>query len=79
MIYKYTLESTAPVEVTVTLHDLVLLKELTAQAGETGDYRYHELDKSLQETFDRANQSYYSHFSCKARMAENKAKEEEEA
>lgn len=74
MIYKYTHQNDAPVEVTVTLHDLVRLKELTAQAVETGDYRYNELDKSIQDTLDKAHQSYFQHFSWKARQADNKEK-----
>lgn len=75
MIYKYTNENDAPVEVTITLRDLKLLKELTSAADE-GGYRFIDLDKALQETIDRANQAYYSHFSWSARVAENKAKEE---
>ena len=79
MIYKYTYENDIPVECTLTLHELQLLRELTVEAVKEDGYRYNDLNKQLQDAIKRTNNFAAIHFTWQKDRIEELEKEEAKA
>tara|TARA_R110000751_G_scaffold109079_1_gene205930 strand:+ start:3141 stop:3395 length:255 start_codon:yes stop_codon:yes gene_type:complete len=79
MIYKYTHENDIPVECTLTLHELRLLRELTVEAVKEDGYRYNVLNKQLQDAIKRTNDFAAVHFTWQKDRIAREEKEEAEA
>ena len=79
MIYKYTYENDIPVECTLTLRELQLLRKLTVEAVKEDGYRYHELNDQLQDAIKRASEVAAVHFTWQKDRIERLEKEEAKA
>ena len=79
MIYKYTHENNMPVECTLTLHELQLLRALTVAAVKQEGYRYNDLNDQLQNAIKRASEVAAIHFTWQKDHIERLEKEEAKA
>ena len=79
MIYKYTHENNMPVECTLTIHELQLLRALTVEAVKEEGYRYSDLNDQLQIAIKRASEMAAVHFTWQKDRIERQEKEDAKA